>query len=80
MLSGWKRWKKDGSTGADADLYYLGTRMKDGRTSFPVAPKSIRISQLFNFDNIEDDENYKDECWFYFKANGKAVVDDTAKI
>jgi hypothetical protein len=79
MLSGWKRWKKDGSTGADADLYYLGTQDEGwARTSFQWLEIDPDIA-AFNFDNIEDDENYKDECWFFFKTNGKAVVDDTAK-
>ena len=78
MLSGWKRWSKDEGQSMDGDLYYLGTQDEGwARTSFQWLEIDPDIPA---FDGIpEDDDNYKDECWFYFKTNGKAVVDDTAK-
>ncbi len=79
MLSGWKRWSKDdGQNFDEGDLYYLGTQDEGwARTSW----QWLEIDpDLPAFEDInEDDDNYKDECWFYFKTNGKAYVDDTAK-
>ncbi len=78
MLSGWKRWSKSEGQSMDGDLYYLGSQDEGwARTSFQwleIDPDSPA------FDGINtDDDNYKDECWFYFKSNGKAVKDDTTK-
>ena len=56
----------------DGDLYYLGSQDEGwARTSF----QWLEIDpDLPAFDGINtDDDNYKDECWFYFKTNGKAV-------
>ncbi len=79
MLSGWKRWSKDdGQNFDEGDLYYLGTQDEGwARTSW----QWLEIDpDLPAFEDInEDDDNYKDECWFFFKTNGKAYVDDTAK-
>jgi len=79
MLSGWKRWDKNNGQTSDGDLYYLGSQDEGwARTSFQWLEIDPDIP-AFDFDNIEADEHYKDECWFYFKTNGKAVVDDTTK-
>ncbi len=76
MLSGWKKWKKDGS---NTDLYYLGTQDQGwahtGWQYLEVDP------DLDAFSGIqEDDEEFNDQEYFYFNSNGKAVVDDTKSI
>ena len=78
MLSGWKRWSRKDGQSSSGDLYYLGTQDEGwARTSFQWLEIDPDVPA---FSGIPDqDDNYKDECWFYFKANGKAVVDDTAK-
>ncbi len=78
MLSGWKRWDKDNGKDSGTDLYYLGTQDEGwARTSFQWLEIDPDIPA---FDGIDQaDNNYKDECWFFFKTNGKAVKDDTTK-
>ena len=75
MLSGWKKWDK---AGTDKDLYYLGSQDEGwARTNWHYLEIDPDISA---FDGIDtEDSNYKDECWFFFKTNGKAYKDDTAK-
>ena len=78
MLSGWKRWKKNEGQTFDGDLYYLGTQDEGwARTNW----QWLEIDpDLQAFEDIDtEDDNYKDECWFFFKSNGKAYKDDTAK-
>lgn len=76
MLSGWKRWSK---TGDSEKLYYLGNQNEGwARTGWQY----LEIDpDLEAFNGIsEDDEEYNDEEWFYFKSNGKAVEDEDKTI
>ncbi len=76
MLSGWKKWTKDG---ADDELYYLGDQNEGWATTswkyLPVDPDLEAFSGI-----SEADEEYNEEEWFYFNSNGKAVLDGTKNI
>ena len=76
MLSGWQRWSKSGES---EKLYYLGGQNEGwARTGWQYLTIDPDID-AFNGIN-EDDDNYNDEEWFYFKSDGKAVENDDRSI
>ena len=76
MLSGWQRWSKSGDS---EKLYYLGGQNEGwARTGWQYLTIDPDID-AFNGIN-EDDDNYNDEEWFYFKSDGKAVENDDRSI
>ena len=77
MLSGWKRWsKKNGLDNDASDLYYLGSPNEGwARTNWHYLEVNTDVNE---FEGLDEEDNYTDESWFYFKSNGKAYVDTTA--
>ena len=76
MLSGWQRWSKSGDS---EKLYYLGGQNEGwARTGWQYLTIDPDID-AFNGIN-EDDDNYNDEEWFYFKSDGKAVENEDRSI
>ena len=72
MLSGWQRWSRSGES---EKLYYLGGQNEGwARTGWQYLTIDPDID-AFNGIN-EDDDDYNDEEWFYFKSDGKAVEND----
>ncbi len=76
MLSGWQRWSKSGDS---EKLYYLGTQNEGwaytGWQYLTIDPDIDAFSGI-----NEDDDDYSDEEWFYFRSDGKAVEDTTRTI
>ena len=76
MLSGWQRWSKSGSS---EKLYYLGNQNEGwARTGWQYLTIDPDIDAFSGIN--EDDDDYNDEEWFFFKNDGKAVTDDTRSI
>ncbi len=76
MLSGWKKWTKDGD---DDELYYLGDQNEGwARTSWNYLPVDPDLEAFSGIS--EADDEYNEEEWFYFNSNGKAVLDGTKNI
>ncbi|HIQ73621.1 MAG TPA: hypothetical protein IAA51_04295 [Candidatus Cottocaccamicrobium excrementipullorum] len=76
MLSGWQRWSKSGNS---EKLYYLGGQNEGwARTGWQYLTIDPDIDAFSGIN--QDDDNYNDEEWFYFKSDGKAVEDDDRTI
>src|SRR5699024_3901229 len=76
MLSGWQRWSKSGDS---EKLYYLGGQNEGwARTGWQYLTIDPDIDAFSGIN--EDDDNYNDEEWFYFKSDGKAVENDDRSI
>ena len=72
MLSGWKEWSKNDK------LYYLGNQNEGwARTNWQYLQVDPDLDCFSGIN--EADEEFHDEEWFFFKADGKAVRDDTQK-
>ncbi len=76
MLSGWQRWSKSGDS---EKLYYLGGQNEGwARTGWQYLTIDPDIDAFSGIN--EDDDDYNDEEWFYFKSDGKAVENDDRSI
>lgn len=76
MLYGWVNESSERQTGDDAwkeGVYYLG-EAGDG------ALRDNQWAKIEVVDNDQEDDDFQDYYWFYFKSNGKKTVDTTKKI
>ena len=76
MLNGWQRWSRSGES---EKLYYLGGQNEGwARTGWQYLTIDPEIDAFSGIN--EDDDNYNDEEWFYFKSDGKAAEDEDRTI
>ncbi len=76
MLSGWKKWTKDGT---NDKLYYLGGQNEGwAHTGWQYLEVDPDIDAFAGIN--EDADEYEDEAYFYFRSNGKAYVDEDTSI